>query len=69
MKTRVELPFKVFFENAHAGVTRYRDGSERRTTSRYFATKAEAVAFAGGKERRVRYAPGEAFTWRETPND
>jgi len=58
---RVQLPYKVFFENAHAGVTRYRDGSERRVTSRYFATLEEAMAFCGGKRSRVKYAPGEAY--------
>lgn len=58
---RIPLPWKVRFENAHAGVTRYRDGTERRMTARYFATKEEAVAFCGN-ERRVLYRPGEA--WR-----
>jgi len=60
MSQRIELPYKVYFENAHAGVTRYRNGREARVTSKYFATKEEAVAFCGD-ERRVLYRPGEAW--------
>lgn len=56
------LPWKVYFQNHHAGVTRHRDGRETKTTSRYFETKADALVFAAGDERRVLYRPGEA--WR-----
>ena len=62
MAQRIELPYKVYFHSHHAAVTRRRDGREEKITSRYFATKEEAVQFCGD-ERRVIYKPGEAHTY------
>ncbi len=61
-KNRIALPWKVYFQSPNAAVTRYRGGREAQTTSRYFETEAQALAFAGGVKRRVMYRPGEA--WR-----
>lgn len=65
---RVELPFKVYIHSHHAAVTVRRNGKCEKITSRYFATKEEAVKFCGD-EKRVLYRPGEAHTERpvETP--
>lgn len=64
--SRVEMPYKVRIVGGPTGTpTRYRDGRVTRVANRYFATKAEAVAFCGDP-RRVIYAPGEA--WRPIPS-
>ena len=55
---RVEMPYKVYFESPHAAVTRSRGGRLHKTTSRYFATKDEALEFCGDP-RRILYS-GEA---------
>ena len=64
VKNRIDLPWKVYFQNNHAAVTRYRDGREAKTTFRYFETKSQALIFANGNERRVLYRPGEAYYYK-----
>ena len=60
--TRIELPYRVTFDTPWGSPTySSRTRQRRRRASRYFETKAGAVAFCGD-ERLVRFAPGEA--WR-----
>lgn len=56
---RIEMPYMVYIYSPHAAVTRGRTGLLRQITSRYFATKEEAVEFCGDP-KRVLYRPGEA---------
>jgi hypothetical protein len=55
---RIEMPYKVYFQSPHAAVTRHRGGRLSQTTSRYFATREEAVKFCGDP-KRVLHRPGE----------
>jgi len=61
---RVELPYKVRFES-HGGSPTYnpRTREIKAWSMRYFATEAEARAFAGPRGKII-YAPGEAWADR-----
>lgn len=57
---KIQLPWKVRIQSAHAAITRHRGGRLSQTTNRYFETKEIAlVKYPGCKPI---YAPGEAFT-------
>lgn len=57
---RIEMPYKVYIQSPHAAVTRHRSGRLSQTTSRYFATKDEALKFCGDA-KRILHRPGECF--------
>jgi hypothetical protein len=59
---RIELNYAVYVPSRHGDYVTNRFGETRvNRCKHYFATRAEAVAFANGNPKLVMYRPGEAW--------